>query len=414
MRINSKIKLKEKTISQVIEAISLIHQTPLPSKTLTILDDVKIINISDIIAYHIEDEGIYEYIYEETNHELYMHIESSTKQYSMIEWLISNKWVDDSDLYYLTNKRFKVEELTDLKKMGGKFPIVYIHQNDYSDKLYQKLSSKLKGLAYVVYGDDMLDEVVCAHYHINHKSFAILYNQDLFDFKYSSDKELIDLMTYRIEQYMNHRVYDYPFNFKQLHKHVLTEMLKQEIDLTSDYQFKMDTLKNKETDLMAKIQDKELEIKKLKSHIINLEARLNFRKGCPIILKSKEKDLYEHEHTEILVTLLEEELDRLSDIEEDRERKEIISRLLALNPKYGIREKYIDDICIALEPISRNVGEKEKEIFKRLGIILKEDNKGHYKGAFCGDARYPVTIFSSSSDMNAGHKLYRDIRNFYF
>lgn len=414
MKVNTKIKLKEISIVQIIEAITAIHQVPLPNKPLTILGDVKIINTSDIIAYHIKNEGIYEYIYRETTHELYIHIESNDKQHAMIEWIVSKQWVDDSDVFYLTNKQLRVKELADLKKMEGKYPIVYMHQNDYSDQFYQKLSSKLRGLAYVVYGNDMVDEMVCSHYQMDRQSFSILYNHDLFNFKYSSEKELIDLVTYRIENYVNHRIYTYPFNFKELHKHVLMEMLKQEVDISSDYKFKVDTLKKKEVDLLAKIQDIEDEINKFQTQIAILEARLDSREGCPIILKSKEKDLYEHEHTEILITLLEEELYSLSDADEDRERKEIILRLLNLNKKYGIREKYIEDIRIALEPISRNIGEKEKDIFRRLGIFLREDTNGRYKGAFCDDSRYLVTISSSSSDMNAGHNLYRDIRNFYF
>lgn len=414
MKINTKVKLKDVSFSQMIEAITTIHQVPTPNKSLTVVDDVKIIQISDIIAYHIQKEGIYEYIYKQSTHEFYMHIESNDKVHGMIEWLIAKQWVDDSEVYYLTNKQLKVKELADLKKTEGKFPIVYMHQNDYSDQFYQRLSSKLRGLAYVVYGNEMLDELVCSHYQIDHKTFAILYNHDLFDFKYSSEKELMDLIVYRIERYMSHRVYDYPFNFKQLHKHILMEMLAQEVDLSPDYKFKMDTLKRREEDLLKKIQDKEDEINNIKAQIEILEMRLDAREGCPIILKSDEGDLYDHEQEEILIALLNEEYDRLSDSEEDKERKEIISRLLALNPEYGIREKYIEDIRIALEPLGRNIGEKEKEIFKKLGIILYPDKKDHYKGLFCGDDRYKVIVSSSSSDMNAGHKLYRDIRNFYF
>ena len=414
MKINTKVKLKAISISQMMEAITTIHQVPLPTKKITVLENVKMIHTPSLIAYHIQNEGIYEYIYEEATQELYMHIESNDKQHAMIEWLISNQWVDDQEIYYLTNKQLKVKELADLKQMEGKFPIVYLHQNDYSDSLYQKLSARLRGLAYVVYGNEMIDELVSLHYHINHKSFAILFNHDVFDFKYSDEKGFMDLMTYRIERYMSHRVYDYPFNFKQLHKHVLMELLEQDIHLSSDYQFKVDTLKKKEEDLLAKIQDKEEDIENLKTQIAILEARLDARQGCPIILKSQEKDLYEHEHEEILVTLLKEEYERLSDMEEDRERKETISRLLSLNSLYGIRERYIEEIRIALEPISRNISEKELEIFRRLGIPLKKDKEKHYKGAFCGDPRYSVTVSSSSSDMNAGHKLYRDIRNFYF
>ena len=413
MKINTKVKLKDVSIAQMIEAITTLHEVPSPTKKLTVLDHVKIIHTPSLVAYHIQNEGVYEYIYEETTKELYLHIESENKVSAMIEWLISNQWVDDGEIYYLTNKQLKVKELSDLKKMEGKFPIVYLHQNDYSDKLYQKLSAKLRGLAYVVYGNDIIDELVCLHYKVSHQSFAILFNGDLFSFRYSSEKELVDFMVYRIERYMSHRVYDFPFNFKQLHKHVLMEMVKQDIDLSSDYQFKVDTLKRKEEDLLSKIQDKEEEIENMKTQIAILEARLDASKGCPIVLKGKEKDLYEHEQEEILITLLKEEYDRLSDVE-DIERKEMISRLLELNPAYGIREKYIEDIRIALEPMERNIGEKEKEIFRRLGIILKKDKKDHYKGWFCEDSRYAVTISSSSSDMNAGHKLYRDIRNFYF
>ena len=417
MNINSKIKLKDISVLDINQLISSIHCIEISHNVLTVNENCRVIQKENLSAFQIRDKGLYEYIYDSNSNQLLIHIESDENTHQLINQLIKKQWIDDSSYLHISNKPLKIRNINDLTYAEGAFLIVYLHQSDYNERLYQKLSTKLKGIAYVVYGDDLVDEVVCKHYGINHKSFALLFNNDILDIRYSNEKELYELMCTRIERYMSHCVYDYPFSFNHLYRQVLIDMLNEESSIEKQHLFNHDVqindLKMKQDELLSRIEKKEKEIENLKILIDLSKAQLDSKKGCPIMFKGKENDLYSNEQKDFLITLLKEEYERIKDYQGEDRKKQLIESLLELNKESGVRVKFLEDLRILLEPITRNLSPKELEQLKQLGFDMKK-GEGHYKGNFFEDPRYTLTISSSASDANAGHVAYRRIRNDYF
>lgn len=374
-----------------------------------------IIDDEDVLAYHIEEEWIYDYIYNQAEQQLYISLnKKQVNDYTdLFAYLLEHDFIDESSM--ISQKAITLKSYKEIEECHWLLPIIYLHHKVLSPSLLEVLPQKLKGFAHVVYGDENFEKEMMNHYSFSDESYAILYNNDYFKLskhKKESELQFVDRIFYKIQTYMTKRVFDYPYLMNDLYQSILRKMIalgkENEDNLTFDYAQQLTSLENKAADLENKIEKLHYQTEQVKNQIMIAEASLEDKNDYPMILKGDEKELYQGEQKDMLLYLIEEELKN----EKEEHRIKLLQSILDANPKDGTRDTLLSEIRRILLSVTQLNGKAIDEL-NRVGVCL-EKKEGHPDGTFFNDARYTITVSSSPSDLNSNRQSYRLIRKIFF
>lgn len=401
--LHTKLKLNPITkiaFHQILQNIH--HISNFPINPLTEIKNGKIIMEDDLIAYHIEDEHVYEYIYHEKEHQVVITVdkrsekqEISLLQYLFDEHLLSNE--DDLDIYEDT---YAIENKERIYSLKTSLPIVYVSLSDLEMNEIALLAKKLKGMAYVTYGNEK-------------ESMALIYHQETFQFKKLKGKH--EKIYDRIHSYMTKRVFEMPYTFNELNKIAISKMIEDELikedEVRNNYEDLIHDLKVKKAALLHKYEEIQEEIDRLNILIDIKKSLLNSKAVHPLILKSDEVELYPGEHKDLLLKLINEEIERLKGKAHYQERIDLLQGILNQkgNEEVGEGKRLLAVYYDVFGENKRKLSDKDKEILRRNGLYIIKVG-GHPKTFFFGDHRYEITAYSSAGDNYAGNQAYRQIR----
>lgn len=411
----TKLPLKPITCQQFHQLLSQYHQIDaLATKALSYHSNGWIINKGNILAYHLEDEGIYEYIYSEDTHELYVSVDTEhNKIPGLIETLIRDNYLEKDGNLAIQGT---VHVLESAQAIETKYlPFVYLDERMSTDTILDELSSRLKGMVHIICGDDKIDTDMMNAYHMESSSFAWLFNGDYFNFsrlKKENQEEFVERVCDRMQSYVTKRVFEYPFRINELYQQALSELIhtliNQEEEILNSYDLKISRLENRKQNILARIEQLNQQMNKMNAQILYYEMMLESKQETPILFKGEEKELYKAEQKDMILYLVENELKT----ERDPERIALIKAILKDNPKDGTRDYLLGEIESILGK-SQFLTDYMKSQLRKLGIDFERTIK-HPDGAFFDDDRYPLVFSSSPSDLHANDKNYRYVRNHCF
>lgn len=413
----TKIKLKNINKQLIHQIIVNLHQIEEDySQYITYINKGWIIQYKDILAYHIEDDWIYEYIFNDKEKVLYINLDDQgySEYIDILEYLLKKDYILKEEILYVDKKAFYIESFEELNTYHYQLPIIYLnHSLSNDEEFVSELASKVVGMAYVVYGNEEFEKKMKTHYHIRDSSYLIYLNHHcikLSSLKHESNHQFIERIFLKVQNYITTRVYEYPYSMSQLYKNVLNEMIAYEKEneniILSDLEMEMMSLEEEKEKLVENIS-------KLNTYISLLEEKnksnLHYLEDLgeyPLLLKGDEKEYYLGEQKDMILYLLEE-----SKNGKDQEYKDMIDKIISDNPKVGIRDELIENIQKTLKAMP-GVTDRAIAKLKKYGVYLEKND--HYAARFFEDSRYLITVASSSSDVQFANQVRRHVKKYFF
>ena len=130
-----------------------------------------------------------------------------------------------------------------------------------------------------------------------------------------------------------------------------------------------------------------------------------------IILYSGEVDFYEDELYEMILSIFQEELNRIPSVH--KRRQHLLQSLLDFNSSRGIREKMkekIKDTFFNYTGLNQHI----QRGLHDLGFELCDKTKNHYKIIWRNDSRYVFSFAKTPSDYRASLNIVRDLTHLLF
>lgn len=415
--ITTKFKLQNIDLKQFHNIVVELHNIQEHyNPYITDIDKGWIISYNDILAYHIEDQWIYEYIYNDKEKELYISLDDQgySDYVNLIEYLRDHKYISHDRFFFVDNKSFYVEDIEGFINFKVDLPILYLNSKLSSSKsLISMLSQKLEGMAYVVYGNHEFDEVIMNKYGFRDNSYLIYLNNSYLRvsrLKDESDYHFVERIFLKVQNYNTIREYDYPYSMDKLYKTVLKDMINVEKEnedyILTDLEISMMSLEDEKNKLEDKIKILDKQIMLLQDKNSYNKEYLNQLDVFPILFKGTEKEYYPGEQKDMVLHVLKE-----SKKGQDQAYKQMIDEILEENPKVGNRDEMIAEIERTLKA-GRELNDRAAARLKKCGVTL--DLNGHYDGRFYDDSRYLISIGSSPSDFQFANQLRRHIKKFFF
>lgn len=414
--LTTKFKLQNITLQQFHNIIVELHNIEEHyNPYITNIDKGWIISYDNLLGYHIEDQWIYEYIYNDKDKEIYISLDDQgySDSINLIEYLRVNDYISHDNFLYVDNKPFYIEDMNRFFECEFDLPILYLNSKLSSCSFIPKLAEKLEGMAHVVYGNKDFNKVMMSKYGFRDNSYLIYLNDSYLRvslLKNESDYHFIERLFLKVQNYNTVREYKYPYSMDKLYKTVLKDMIDSEKENENNI------LTNLEISLMSledekkKIEDK---IKTLDKQIMLLKDKNSYNKDYlsqsdvfPILFKGIEKEYYPGEQKDMVLYVLKE-----SKKGQDSAYKQMIDEILGENPKVGNRDEMIEEIERTLKA-GRELNDRAIVRLKKCGVTL--DLNGHYDGRFYDDPRYLISIGSSPSDYQFANQLRRHIKKFFF
>jgi len=402
---NRKFQLKPITIETFHQLVKDLHQlTSSPINLMTKMSNGILIYDKPIIAYHIEEGWVYEYIYHEEEHQLLITLDKRLEKEpkDLLQVLIEKNIIED-DLNAIRINRF--DEFDKIKTL----PYVYVDTKQLSIENIQYLSQQLRGIASVYYGNNLS------------KSFIQMTLEDRVQIKQKSkqtEKDFILVLIQRVSSYVCKRVYNQPYNFKSLQALIYKKMIAEEVQKEQHIADPLIDLKQRKEALILNNKALVEEIDNLQILIDIKTELLNARFAHPIIFKADIKELYEGEQKDMLLAVLQERLETLEAkpiIDETYQQEiKLIQEILSQkeNKETGNRARLLELYESIFNENNRKVSKSDYEVLRKNGLSFDNDG-GHPKANFFETEGYSLTI-GSSPEAYAGKVVFRDIRNFFF
>ena len=410
----TKLPLKPISCLEFHTLITNFHHLEINNENMiSFFDQGWMIRDKGILAYHIEEQWDYEYIFNEKTSEFYLSYNQKDQFHhkDMIDYLIKNNYLDkDEEFDILDTPHY----ITDVLPRWNALPILYFNKSLSNEYILKECAKRLKGFAHVVYGNDEFNCAMNIQNHMN-KSYALLFNDEKMFFskkKDEDDESFVERVFYKIQYYMNKRVFEEPFKMNVLYQKALNHLISQsksnEKNLLNNYDLELSRIENRKENYINRIEQLNNQISQLEYQIEYLENRIGIQEEYPLLFKGKEIELYEGEQRDMILYLIHEELKT----EKDPTKIEIYESILKENPKQGTRDLLFEEITRILMSC-KDVNEKARNDLRKVGVCLEKKQK-HIDGCFFNDQRYLITMSSTTSDINSNRQTIRMIRKVFF
>ena len=331
------------------------------------------------------------FVYEKGRHRL--HIVQETDYKTVETTVLENKYVTPSIITLLIER--------DILNGVKKEPVIAANKSlilpilSFNDKkVAETMAFRLKGAAQVIYSPVSDNKIAylgkvekISVSEAAHKVFTYgrLY---LYDPVYSWDS-LKKLKEYRKT---NNDLND------SLHK---TEaQLQDNKELVLAYEEEITTLENKLVAANNQLSANSLKISGLENKLCGDE---------PVLFYGDEKDIYEGETKDIILSILAKEYKNLPD---KTRRKDVIEAILKRNKVTGRADSIITQLKAGLKGY-KSLNLPLRLMFEAFGFDIAENGE-HYKITFQGDDRYLVVLSKTASDHREGKNFMSEVVNTMF
>lgn len=389
------------------------HLGDIKENTISFFDHGWMIHDKQLLAYHIEEEWIYEYIFNEKTYEVYISFNQKNQSTykDIIDYFIKNHYLEKDNEFDISDTPHYIT--SELPKWST-LPVVYLNHSLSKPMILNECAKRLKGLAHIVYGNDQFDSYMNKQNHMN-KSYVLLFNEEIMFLSKKKDEDdyaFVDRIFYKIQSYMNKRVFDDPYKINVLYQNALNQLIQDsknnEKYIINNYDLELSRIENRKENYINRIEQLSNQINQLEYQIEYLENIINNQNEYPLLFKGKEKEFYEGEQKDMILYLIHEELKT----EKDPVKIKLYESILDENPKQGKRDMLFEEITRILMSC-KDVNEKARNDLRKVGVCLEKKQK-HLDGCFFNDQRYLITMSSTTSDINSNRQTIRMIRKVFF
>lgn len=414
--ITTKLSTQQISMNDFIEIVHTLHQLNGIEITsyITSFHNGKIYNYDKTIAYQInQNHNYYEYIFDEADNGLYISLDiNNNKYFDLIAYLLHKNYLKRDIFSY---DQVKIGKLNDMDKIISfienktLLPVIYLNQS--LNKYSQNLIDSLKSIAYVLSGENhQFDKKFQEHFHLQNNSYIMYLNHEFQKISLLND-ENVDSFVVRIQSkiqnYITQRIFPFPYDMKSFQHFIIQKLItnikENEDKEASHLEIQLSKWEHKKQNLLKEIDDISNKILVLENQNEDLEMLLNQKKNMPLILKGDEKEFYEGEQKDLILSLLKKDFEYT--------KNSMIAEILKQNPFIGNREKYLDEIFSLL--VSDGLSKKNLDLLSHYGINIDYSRK-HPSGIFFNNSRYTITFSSTPGDVNAGRKSFRQIKKSFF
>ena len=399
---------------------------PLSNQIITNLDNGYILQDEDIVAYHIEDGSIYDYIFKESTQEVYICFDRrENKRFDLLYYLFAWDFIGMDGEYDVQYLPHEVEHC--VLPPVNYLPFVCFPKNTNS-VIVEECAGLLEGRAHVLCGDVQLDEETLERYQVSKDDhFAILNHRNCLRFtqsKNETNEEYAKRIFYKVQTYMSNRVYESTFNMKELYQTILLKANQQNDEKRlEEYEGALSDLDLEKQEMIERIESFEQKVEALQNQVDYLKARIEAESKYPLLLKGKIEEKYEGEQKDVILAILQSFLAHDDNsvkslvhniLEEvsDEEKVEMIHEILEENPEVGKRRVMLDEILRVLKS-SKEYTERETNQLEKVGLKCYKGNN-HYTVKFFDDSQYHTTMGVTNSDSNACLEIYNTMEKLFF
>lgn len=411
--LTTKLSVQHLSITDFINIIQNLYQLDKIALVPYIVsfDGGKLYWYDQTVAFQIsQNQNYYEYILNEKDQELYISLDINNDQYvNLISYLIDHHYLKAKQFLYdqvkMGNKN-NIEDIISFIENETLLPVVYLQHRFHGD--IKKLMHSLKTMANVLSSEDEeFDQAFQKHFHLRNNSYIIYLNHEFQKISISKNEHFANFITkvqIKIQNYITQRSYPFPYDMKLFQHFIIEKYIeynnKNNDTKVLDIENKLLILENKKKNIEDDINDMAQKIDFLNNQN---EEFINQQKTIPLIIKEDEKEFYEREQKDLLLSLLKDEF--------DQHNNPMIKDILDQNPPVGNKDEYLNHIFNLL--VSNGLSKKAMDLLHHYGIYVDLSRK-HPAGTFFNNSRYTITFSSTPGDVNAGRKSYRQIKNSFF
>lgn len=280
-------------------------------------------------------------------------------------------------------------------------PIIYLSSTDegYYACDPEVLASTFYGLAHVFiqnyFSDERVENVA------SNGNVAVYFPSTKLENNYFSMKKTVNIpgaLSKAIMYYYKVRDYGYMTTCKE----IASEALSKRYNALNSENSKLTKENNELLSTFDKdISEAEGEIEKLKAYCNQLKIENEILKqklntsGDSLLVYGNEKELYPNEIKEIIIDILEKQ-----QFPSKSRREDVVNDILVANKlSTSIKQKHSE-----IKTLLSNYRTFDTDLKKKLesmGFDI-EFNSKHYKLVYHGDARYQISLASTSSDVRSG------------
>lgn len=387
--------------------------------------DSSMIHLGNCTIYHDEStiafcihyqKNDYEYIFNETQQNIYISINNHHQMIDLMTYLDHHHFLNNDEFSYTQPNIKDIDDLNQvIEFIENKTVLPIIYLNTSLKDLKNDILPEIQSTAYILTSEnENFHQAFQEYFHLRNNSYILYLNhesQKISFLKNESSQEFIEKVIIKIQSYISQRTYSFPYNMKDFQHHIIKKIIENhkenDFQETSSIEQQVSALEDKKKNLQKYIENLDNQILVLESQNEELENYIK-QQGCyPLILKGNEKEFYEGEQKDLLLYLLKEELKN----NHNQKQQQIIHTILKQNPPIGYRNKYLTDIFNLL--VNEGLSKKSIDTLSHYGIVLSHTGK-HPTTTFFNDSRYTMTFSSTPSDLNAGRQYYRQIRKLFF
>lgn len=299
-------------------------------------------------------------------------------------------------------------------KSSYQLPVVYVSKTKLGQYPVDVnlLASKLKGVAHVlVQKSSNYDETIKElneHYGavgIYYPNKAAMPKGFWYKETAAQRKNLLENLIYAVMSYCNCQqvggAYTWDGVLNAISRDRLESQRKErqqaEIEKEQVYSEFDDELKT----LQERVDSLTRENEALRAENAGLHSKFGELDKRPVLVMGDEADLYPGEIKELVLSVLDDELNRR--VSKPSRRSDVFSDLIEKNEYQGVYRKKKEEIQKILKNYTI-MDAKTRKALQNFGFKIEEDGK-HYRLTYYGDDRYNTTVAKTPSDARAGKNI---------
>lgn len=303
--------------------------------------------------------------------------------------------------------------LSDIVNRGSTYrlPVIYVSKtsDNKSPVDVAILAGRLKGVAHIlVQSSTKLDSTIRAACHDKNEykgGIGIYFpGETMPHIRYSPksgktrETNLFEKILTKILQYNNTQFIEELYTYQGVLNGILAVQLQSQIKKREEADDLVLSTDDEIKDLKEKVYNLAREYRSLLTENNALRNKLNKEDQLPILVLGKEKDLFDGEIKDILLSFLEE---YKNDLDPSTRRYHVINDILEENGGAPSSVKGKEKTLKTLFKSYKNISKTMRQSLADLGFEIIENGK-HCKLVYYGDERYTFTIAKTPSDNRTG------------
>ena len=295
-----------------------------------------------------------------------------------------------------------------------RLPVVYVSKTKRGQYPVDVnlLASKLKGVAHVLIQESPNYDEKIKELNEHYGSVGVYYPNKAVQpkrFWYKDTaaqrKNMLESVIYAVMTYCNCQQVDGAYTWDGVLNAISRDRLESQREEREQAETEKEQVYSEFNDELKTLQERidslTLENEALRAENAGLHSKFGEMDKRPVLVMGDEEDLYPGEIKELVLSVLEDELERR--VAKRSRRSDVFSDLIEKNDYQGVYRKKKAEIQRILKNYTI-MDAKTRKALQDFGFRIEEDGK-HYRLTYFGDDRYNTTVAKTPSDARAGKNI---------